>query len=123
MLMIDLKDNSKIEEAKKMLEARYPDASIQDLYLTDSDMQMINELKAVFYLLFAITFLLVIFVTASICNRIVSERMSFIGTLRSLGMSTARTGRILLLENVLYALLGSIPATALYSVIRKTKDF
>ena len=88
MLMIDLKDNSKIEEAKKMLEARYPDASIQDL------------------------------VTASICNRIVSERMSFIGTLRSLGMSTARTGRILLLENVLYALLGSIPATALYSVIR-----
>ncbi len=31
MLMIDLKDNSKIEEAKKMLEARYPDASIQDL--------------------------------------------------------------------------------------------
>ena len=118
MLMIDLKDNSKIEEAKKMLEARYPDASIQDLYLTDSDMQMINELKAVFYLLFAITFLLVIFVTASICNRIVSERMSFIGTLRSLGMSTARTGRILLLENVLYALLGSIPATALYSVIR-----
>ena len=118
MLMIDLKDNSKIEEAKKMLEARYPDASIQDLYLSDSDMQMINELKAVFYLLFAITFLLVIFVTASICNRIVSERMSFIGTLRSLGMSTARTGRILLLENVLYALLGSIPATALYSVIR-----
>ena len=118
MLMIDLKDNSKIEEAKKMLEARYPDASIQDLYLTDSDMQMINELKAVFYLLFAITFLLVIFVTASICNRIVSERMSYIGTLRSLGMSTSRTGRILLLENVLYALLGSIPATLLYALIR-----
>jgi ABC-type antimicrobial peptide transport system permease subunit len=44
--------------------------------------------------------------------------MSYIGTLRSLGMSTARTGRILLLENVLYALLGSIPATILYSFIR-----
>ena len=118
MLMIDLKDNSKIDEAKKMLEERYPDATIQELYLSDSDMQMINEMKAIFYLLFAITFLLVIFVTASICNRIVSERMSFVGTLRSLGMSSARTGRILLLENVLYALLGSIPATVLYSFIR-----
>jgi len=116
--MIDLKDNTKIDEAKKMLEERFPDAQIADLFLTESDMDMINELKAVFYLLFAVTFLLVIFVTASICNRIVSERMSYIGTLRSLGMSTARTGRILLLENVLYALLGSIPATILYSFIR-----
>ena len=44
--------------------------------------------------------------------------MSYIGTLRSLGMSTSRTGRILLLENVLYAVLGSIPATVLYSFIR-----
>ena len=116
--LIDLKDNSKIDEAKKILEERFPDAQIMDLFLTDSDMDMINELKAVFYLMFAVTFLLVIFVTASICNRIVSERMSYIGTLRSLGMSTARTGRILLLENVLYALMGSIPATILYSFIR-----
>ena len=116
--MIDLKDDSKISDAKKMLEERFPDAQIADLFLTESDMDMINELKAVFYLLFAVTFLLVIFVTASICNRIVSERMSYIGTLRSLGMSTARTGRILLLENVLYALMGSIPATILYSLIR-----
>lgn len=118
MLMIDLKDNSLIADAKKMLEEKYPDASITDLFLSETDMAMVNELKAVFYMLFAITFLLVIFVTASICNRIVSERMSYIGTLRSLGMSTARTGRILLLENVLYALLGSIPATVLYSLIR-----
>ena len=118
MLMVDLKDNSLIADSKKMLEEKYPDASITDLFLTDSDMAMVNELKAVFYMLFAITFLLVIFVTASICNRIVSERMSYIGTLRSLGMSTARTGRILLLENVLYALLGSVPATILYSLIR-----
>ena len=118
IIMVDLKDNSRIEEAKDMLTEAYPDANITDMFLTDSDMSLVNEIKAVFYLMFAITFLLVIFVTASICNRIVSERMSFIGTLRSLGMSTARTGRILLLENVLYALLGSVPATVFYSVVR-----
>jgi len=118
VIMVDVKDNSRIEEAKDMLTDAYPDVSINDMFLTDSDLSLVNEIKAVFYLMFAITFLLVIFVTASICNRIVSERMSFIGTLRSLGMSTARTGRILLLENVLYALLGSVPATVFYMIVR-----
>ena len=118
MLLVDLKDNTKIKEAKKMIEEKYPTATYTDLYLSDSDNAMVNELKAVFMLMFVVAFLLVIFVTASICNRIVSERMPYIGTLRSLGMSTARTARILLLENVLYALFGSIPATVLYSFIR-----
>ena len=118
MLLIDLHDNTLLEEAKDMIEDRYPAAVITELYLSESDMALVNEMKSVFYLLFAIAFLLVIFVTASICNRIVSERMSYIGTLRSLGMSTSRTGRILLLENVLYALLGSIPATLLYALVR-----
>ena len=118
MLLIDLHDNTGIEEAKDMIEDRYPAAVITDLYLSESDLALVGEMKSIFYLLFAIAFLLVIFVTASICNRIVSERMSYIGTLRSLGMSTSRTGRILLLENVLYALMGSIPATLLYALIR-----
>ena len=118
MLLVDLKDNSKIEEAKKLIEDKYPTASFTDLYLTESDQAMVYELKAVFMLMFVVAFLLVIFVTASICNRIVSERMPYIGTLRSLGMSSARTARILLLENVLYSLFGSVPATILYSFIR-----
>ena len=119
ILMIDVKDNNRIKEAEDLLKTAYPDVDTTDLFLSDSDMAMLDEFRAIFYMLFAITFLLVIFVTASICNRIVSERMSFIGTLRSLGMSTARTGRILLLENVLYAVLGSVPAVALYTVIRR----
>ena len=118
LILIDVKDNNMIEEAKTMLQDTYPDVSTTDLFLTDSDMKMLDEIKAVFYLMFAITFLLVIFVTASICNRIVNERMSFIGTLRSLGMSNARTGMILLLENVLYALMGSLPAVILYGLVR-----
>ena len=118
VLLIDLYDNSRIEEAKDLIQDTFPDAQTMDLFLSDEDMALMNEIRAVFYLMFAITFLLVIFVTASICNRIVSERMSYIGTLRSLGMSTSRTALILLLENVLYALLGSVPAVWFYSIIR-----
>ena len=117
-IFIDVHDDTKIEEAKDLLKDSYADLTTQDLFLSDSDMKLLDEIKAVFYLMFVITFLLVIFVTASICNRIVTERMSFIGTLRSLGMSTARTARILLLENVIYALFGSLPAVGLYALVR-----
>ncbi|MBO4241669.1 MAG: FtsX-like permease family protein, partial [Clostridiales bacterium] len=107
-----------LDEAKQILEDRYPDATVITMAATEQDMNMVNELKAFLYLMFAITFLLVIFVTVSICNRIVAERMSFVGTLRSLGMSSAGTARILLLENVIYAILGCIPALILYGLIR-----
>ncbi|MBQ4270825.1 MAG: FtsX-like permease family protein [Clostridiales bacterium] len=119
MYIVDLEDNDNLEEAKQILEDRYPDASVITMVATERDMNMVNELKAFLYLLFAITFLLVIFVTISICNRIVAERMSFVGTLRSLGMSSGRTARILLLENVLYAVLGCIPALIIYGLVRE----
>ena len=116
---IDIEDDSRIEEAKDIVKSSYPDVDITDMFLSGTVNDLLNEIRVVFYLMFAVTFLLVIFVTASICNRIVSERMSFIGTLRSLGMSVQGTARILLLENVLYALMGSLPAVALYALIRK----
>ncbi|MBO4496530.1 MAG: ABC transporter permease [Clostridiales bacterium] len=118
-VQIDLADDSKTAEVEVLLKEKYPDASVSKLLLSEKDQAMLDELKAFMYLLFAIMFLLVIFVTASISNRIVSERMSFVGTLRSLGMSAKKTGRILILENVLYALLGSLPASLLYLAVRE----
>lgn len=118
-VQIDLADDSKTAEVEVLLKEKYPDASVSKLLLSEQDQTMLDELKAFMYLLFAILFLLVIFVTASISNRIVSERMSFVGTLRSLGMSAKKTGRILILENVLYALLGSLPASLLYLAVRE----
>ena len=118
--LVDIRDNSRIAESERILKEKYPDATVSNMALDSDALQTIGELKAFLYLLFAILFLLVIFVTASISNRIVSERMPFIGTLRSLGMSARKTGFILILENVLYALLGSIPATLLYLPIRES---
>ncbi|MBO4474880.1 MAG: FtsX-like permease family protein [Clostridiales bacterium] len=115
---IDLRDDSLIEDVMNKIKERYPDATVTQMALTESSMAALEELQGFLYLIFAILFLIVIFVTASVSNRIVSERMSFIGTLRSLGMSSGKTGRILILENALYALLGSIPATILYVLFR-----
>ncbi len=118
VIFVDVVDDSLADEAFRMLSDYYPNDLIFRTSLEEEDEQTLDEFAAFMYLMFAVTFLLVIFVTASICNRIVSERMSFIGTLRSLGMSTAGTGRILLLENVIYALFGSVPAVVVYTVLR-----
>ncbi len=116
LLMIDLPDGVSVEDAEKTLVTGYPNSTVVKLAFTDE--QYMAEVTGVMTLIFMITFLLVIFVTISVANKIVGERMPFIGTLRSLGMSTARTGRILLLENLLYGLLGCIPGVLLFILLR-----
>ena len=118
MVIVDILNSEEALDGVKMLEDYYPNATLINFVVDESAEAMLNQLILYFYLIFAIAFLLVIFVTTSICNRIVSERMPFVGTLRSLGMSNARTGRILLLENTLYALLGSVPAVIVYGLLR-----
>ena len=116
--MINVLDDTQIDAAEEMLKEKFKSKNVQRFALTDDMEDMMNELFGLLFILFAVAFLLVIFITFSICERIVSDRMSYIGTLRSLGMSPRGTAGILLLENVMYALLGSIPGVLLYLAIR-----
>ena len=118
LILVNILDNEEAPRGIQMIRDYYPSATVINFMVDESMEETLNQMLMFFYLIFAVAFLLVIFVTASICNRIVSERMPFIGTLRSLGMSSARTGRILLLENILYAILGSVPAVVLYGIVR-----
>ena len=117
-MMIDVIDNTRITEAEEILKDEFQADNVQIYALTEDMEAMMNELYGILFILFAITFLLVVFITFSICERIVGERMSFIGTLRSLGLSSTQTAFVLLLENVMYALLGSIPGVWLYLALR-----
>ena len=77
VLMIDVLNDNEKKTAMDMKKELYPNSSSIDFTVSTDGFDVIDELTSYIYLLFAITFLLVIFVTASICNRIVSERMSF----------------------------------------------
>ena len=118
--MINIHDDSQITLAINMLKDLFPDATVTRITASDSMMESTKEFMGLMFMIFAIAFLLVIFITASLCERIVSERMSYIGTLRSLGLSARSTGLILLLENVFYALIGSVPGTIIYTIFRDT---
>ena len=118
MMFIKLTDDANVKDTIKHLEESLPRASVSPLSLSKEDSKSLSDIKMFLYIIFAVSFLLVIFVTISISERIVSERMSFIGTLRSLGMSSGRTCGILLLENILYALIGAIPGILFYLAVR-----
>ena len=118
-LMIDILDDSQIDSAEEILWETFGKDNCMRFAMTDEMNQMLDELFGFLFILFAVAFLLVVFITFSICERIVADRMSFIGTLRSLGLSSRMTAFILLLENVTYAILGSIPGILLYMGIRK----
>ena len=118
MVFLDILDDERISDAEAILDERYGDKNVVHYSMDDETRSYMSELYGLLFVVFAIAFLLVVFITASICDRIVSERMSFIGTLRSLGMSTGKTVWILLMENICYALLGSVPGVLLYIGIR-----
>lgn len=115
ILLIDVLDNSKIDEFADKLKENAP---LADIFVYD-DLEEDDTLKKIFLFLFIFVFLLVIFVTVSFSNRIVSERMSVIGTLRSIGISGKITAFILLLENIIYGLAGAGSGMAVYAAVRK----
>ena len=118
LLFIDIADDEKLTEAEELLKATFDPDNVESCILDEDTQANINELLGLLFVLFAIAFLLVIFITFSICDRIVSDRMSFIGTLRSLGLTNGQTACILLSENAAYGLFGSIPGVLLYMSVR-----
>ncbi|MBO4389724.1 MAG: FtsX-like permease family protein [Lachnospiraceae bacterium] len=115
--MIDVKDDAKVEEFCKAME-EIPSIEYVRLKGNEQIQSMIMQVTSIFLVLFLVTFLMVLFITVNISERIVIERMFTIGTFKSLGISGTLTTMILLLENAFYAILGFIPGTGLYLLIR-----
>ncbi len=114
MWMIDVKDDSMISGVVDLLKTNDPKASvtsIDEMLISDG----LDQIVKLFYLMFLVSFLLVIFVTISIAEKIVNERMSVIGTLRSLGITPSKTAFVLLTENVIYAVAGASLGCLLYN--------
>ena len=115
--LIDVEDDTKVSDVADALRKADPSAELEVVneLMDDPDIEQIYNL---FYLLFLISFLLVIFVTVSLAEKIVNERMSVIGTLRSLGVTPGLTTCFLLIENILYAVIGTGIGILLYVKVK-----
>lgn len=115
LYFVDVKDDSQIEAFKAQVMANDFKAKLTDV--ADGSLDGIESATQIFMFLFLFTFLLVIFVTINFSEKIVNERMSFIGTLRSLGASRKKTSLILILENVFYGLAGSVLGVVIHATV------
>lgn len=115
---IDLSDDNSINSAVKTLEANSPSANVQAVFENEQTQEMIGNITRIFTIMFAVCLLLVIFVTVSASQRIITEKMPVIGTFRSLGISSGLTYTALLGENIAYGLIGSAAGIGVYSALR-----
>lgn len=115
---IDTANDKEVSAAISYIKLQYPDLTTESLFENEEMGQFIDQMTKLFFVLFAICVLMVIFVTISISERIITERMSVVGTFRSLGLSTRLTTLILLLENAFYGLIGSSLGCFAYAFLR-----
>ena len=118
LIYIDVLDNSRVNEAKEILEQNNPAVMVDVLIGDESMQQFISYMTNMMLAMFAILLLLVLFVTISSSQRVITEKMPVIGTFRSLGISAGLTYTVLLAENALYGLVGSVIGVMLDSVVR-----
>lgn len=116
---IDVKDDAKIKDAENFFKKKYPTADVDNFMDNEEMNEQIQGITRIFLVLFAICMLLVIFVTISVCERMIVDKMSVVGTFRSLGISSKLTTFALLFENALFGLVGSCIGVFLYC---KTKQ-
>ncbi|MGN1416293.1 MAG: ABC transporter permease [Oscillospiraceae bacterium] len=116
--LIDFTNDSDADIAEEYLKERYPESEVLNIRYNEDIDEAVNQVSIIFYTLFAVCLLVVIIITVTVAERIMNERMAVVGTLRSLGVSQRRTAFILMLENIFYALLGSVPGIIVYEAIR-----
>lgn len=118
MYLVDFEDNSVALDVYKQLQKEYPRGYMQCVTSSEAIEEQLGNITKVFMIVLLICILMVIFVTISVSDRVICERMSVIGTFRSLGFSRNVTTAILLAENAIYGLIGSLIGIGFYSLVR-----
>lgn len=115
---VDVADNLNITAVYKELSEKYPDLSIEQLMGSPELDEEISGLAEAFFVIFAVVFLMIIFIISAFSKNIAAERMSVIGTLRSVGSDKTRSALTLLLECAVYGLVGGIVGSVLFLVLK-----
>ena len=110
---IDIPNDLDVKDTVQSLQKKYPKYSVGEL-MTDQILEDINNQTMVFVLIFAVILMMTLFLTFSMSKHIANERISTIGTLRSLGGSIRKTSIVLLTESGIYGLIGGILGAVLF---------
>lgn len=120
VVYIDVIDDSKITELTEQLAERYPDIQVEQIMGTSEINEMISGVTSSFFVIFAVTFLMIVFIIFAFSNNIAAERLSVTGTLRSIGAEKKTAAMMLILECAVYGLIGGTLGLVLFYALKDT---
>lgn len=113
MIYLDASDD-RTSETAELLSGMYPELIVQQLTETAETEDIVKSLMGTFFMLFIVTFLMILFIISAFAKNIAAERLAVIGTLRSIGAEKKTAAFTLLTECAVYGLLGGVVGTALF---------
>ena len=102
--LIEGKD--KKDEFKKIIKSDVKDATVLETMNDEVLRETLNQFTIPFYVMLAVVMLMAAFIVYSSFKIIVIERMSVIGTFRSIGATKFSTDGFLILESLIYGVIG-----------------
>ena len=111
---IDVLDDN-IESAKEDLKQIDKEFSVVTVKANLVD--ALNQINSLMIIMLVITTLIAFYIISSILKLVLEERISVIGTFRSIGASRRMTNCLLYLENITYAIISSIIGIAIANLL------
>ena len=107
-IYIDVKDDSNISDVYNKIKEDNKDLKIKVEKIVDEEMleEATQSILQLFSIIFIIVFIMIFFVITGISKLIINERIPVIGTFRSIGATKRKMNLILILENVVYGIIG-----------------
>lgn len=107
-VLVKVKGNSTIEQVKGKYEKNFENYKISETISKEDLDNRVKQFTIPFYVMLIVVILMAAFIISSAYKVIVLERMAVIGTFRSIGATRVSTDLILLMESLLYGIIGGI---------------
>ena len=117
ILYIDAPDGKESETAEQ-LRSEYPELPVEQVTGTPELEDSIRSVTRAFFLIFAVTLLMILFILSAFAKNIAAERLAVIGTLRSIGAEKRTASLTLLIECAMYGIFGGIFGTVLFFALK-----
>lgn len=112
-LLIKLKNPADKPEMLKLLSSEYKQHNVREPFSQEELKRMTQDLSMTFMMLSIVVFFMSMFIIYTSFKVITMERLPVIGTFRSIGATRRVTGMLLLLESILYGLIGGVLGSCL----------
>lgn len=107
-LYIDVQNDENAKSFAEYLKENNDNYIVDELASIESIKEQTSFITYILIMIFAMATIMIFFVVSSLNNVIIAERMPVIGTFRSVGATKGKMNFILILENVVYGLIGGI---------------